>query len=359
MPALIRTAAVLSKAACLIVVAAGCAPSPADPPAPPASDGTHRLIIIDLDRYGVILLDSQAKLYRGIRRGHGEVWQLPASAALVSCLGECPNAALSSTVQSLNSPSTPDPVPSLVVEGTPAPLAEPVFHSRRILWGTSQKDLVLSVGSPVDGWRLTMAQHDGWRDTPVGGANTTWQTSLDERHALAITTVPGGNEARWFDRDPSAGWRQAGQTMTVKGLRACVSPDGQRAVLIGQRPVLLDRAGTQTPIGDLVAGGACAFNGASGLIAELAQGAGGLGRSRVRAFDEAGRVFWSKDLDVAVTLCGAAGSPRAAYVGAGRLIEVDVVSGRELHTQDGLAAACYDETGQLVTVGPDATVDYP
>ncbi len=84
----------------------------------------------------------------------------------------------------------------------------------------------------------------------------------------------------------------------MAGFHACVSPDGAQALLLAQRPALLDHAGVLTPVTDLVGGSVCAFAGAGGLVGELAQEigtGGGASRVRLRGFDRAGTTRRSRD----------------------------------------------------------------
>jgi hypothetical protein len=87
----------------------------------------------------------------------------------------------------------------------------------------------------------------------------------------ASQSAPSSREAMsrpWTSRSPSAltrpppartdqGWQPGGSTQRVTGVAACVAPDGSRALLLGQRPAVLDRDGNQRPLTDLESAGTC------------------------------------------------------------------------------------------------------
>lgn len=354
-----RHGAAAALAAAALALSAGCTAAVDQPAAPgPPSAGPPVFLVLDADPHGAIVLNGARDRYEGVARGSGPVWDDAAAVragSMVSCLARCPDVVFSSGTASLNSPGASDPVPQVVIGGRPR--TWPVGHTpkRTVLSARGLDDYVLSAGGPTTGWWLEL--HAPGRPVAridVGGARTSWQPSADGRHALAITVVPGGrNEARWFDRHRDT-WRPAA-TARVAGFVACVAPDGGRALLLGQRPALLDRTGAQHPITDLVSGGACAFAAAGGLVAELAASPRGR-TTRLRAFGADGRPLWGRDLAGEASVTADRTAARVAYVHDGRLYEVDLARGADLRRVPDVAAARYDGAGTLVVVGPDGTV---
>ena len=253
-------------------------------------------------------------------RDGATVWRTRVGAPIVGCMRTCPQAL----------PSTVD-------------------LTRTVLWADSPDNTV-----SVKGAELNLAGHR----MRVGGQHTTWQTSADGQHALALTVLPvqENNEARWFDLTPG-GWRLSAPVVTVAGPRehACVSPDGRTALLLGAAPSLLDRDGYQTEIAEIENARACAFTRSSAIVVEPVSGTGGLSRSRLRALNPAGAVIWRLDFVGSVAVCGDVTSERVLYVLAGVLYEADV--GRDLAQRSipGVSAACFDGRGSLVVVDPAGT----
>ena len=318
-------------------------------------------VILDADRDGAVLLDGARRTYRGVRRDAGVVWEdrsAAGTAAMVTCLATCPDAAVSAGIESLSSPAVPDPDPAAWIGGQLRPLAVALAHKRQILTASGPDDYVLATGDPNGGWRLEL-QGRGRPVTAlaVGGFRTSWQESADGTHALAITIVPGaaGNEARWFSRTAGA-WRMTGAMSRVTGFLACVAPDGSRAVLLGQRPALLDRAGGVLSVTDLVTGGACALGAGGGLIVELAQTGEGTSRSRVRAVDSTGATRWRRDLAHAADVVADPTGSRVGYLADGVLHVLDATTGTELRTIADVTAARYDAAGDLVVADRSGTV---
>jgi hypothetical protein len=134
-----------------------------------------------------------------------------------------------------------------------------------------------------------------------------------------------------------------------------VSPDGTRAVLLGEAPSLLDRYGYQVKIPEIASASGCAFTRWHTLVVELAQGAGGLHRSRLRALDPGGEVVWRLDFLGKVAVCGDVGSGRVLWVLAGVLYEAEL--GRQVTQRSipGVSAACFDGEGGLIVVDPTGT----
>lgn len=360
-----RRGAAALLAAALAPLVAGCAPV-AQRTEPDIAGGENvTMVILDGDEFGAVLLDGRHGTYRGVTRDGRLAWEdatTARAAGMVSCLARCPDAAISSSLRSLNSPAVPDPPPQLVVGGQVRELATIAERKRYVLTASAHDDYVLGAGSPATGWWLEL--HSRGREPlriPVSGARTSWQESADGRHALAITATDAAlREARWFDRTDGR-WLPSGSAFPVDGFLGCVSPDGARAVLLAQAPAILDRAGVKRPLSDLVSAGACAFAGQGGIVAEFAQtvthGEPGR-RTRLRGFDSHGGQLWARDLASSAGITADPGAPRVAYVAMGQLHELDLHTGAELRTVRGVLAAQYAGHGEIITVGTDGVVHW-
>jgi hypothetical protein len=321
-------------------------------------------VILDADEFGALVLDGPRRTYLGVRRDTGVVWRDRAASdgASATCVTRCPDAVISSNIDSRNSIEVADPQPRLVLAGHFQPLTAAQGHKRHVLTAAGPDDFVLGAGNVSAGWWLEV-HAPGLPVTriPVGGPRTSWQDSASGRSALAITAVYGADsEARWFERT-AAGWRPVGSVARVAGFHSCVSPDGGHALLLAQRPALLDRTGTLTPVTDLVGGSVCAFAGTGGLVGELSQeiGTGGTAsRARLRGFDRAGTTRWSRDGRSVGSVAGDSTSVLAAYVTEGTLYEVDIRDGTVIRTFPGVLAAHYTGDGTLVVVRVDGNLSW-
>src|SRR5262245_29011710 len=126
-----RCAAAALVAAALI---AGCGSEVPHPAA--RREAPPPMIILGGDEFGAVILDGRDLTYRGVARDGDVVWQdatTARAAGIVSCLARCPDAAISSSLQSLNSPAAADPPPQLVVGGQMRPLATSADHKRYVL----------------------------------------------------------------------------------------------------------------------------------------------------------------------------------------------------------------------------------
>jgi len=244
----------------------------------------------------------------------------------------------------------------MVVGGQWRQLDALVGAKRRILTADSVEEFVLAGGEPAGGGWIDMHQPGTpVRRLPVSGFDTTWTRSADNRHALAITSVVGDNEARWLSRT-GQGWQPAGATMRVTGVAACVTPDGSRALLLGQRPAVLDHDGNQRSLTDLDSA-ACAWARSGGIVAELSATGDGP-RSRLRVVDGKDVVRWRQDVAGEVWVTADPTGSRVAY-GADRVLhEIDTVRGVELRTIPGVQAARYGADGDLVTIADDGAVSW-
>jgi len=297
--------------AAIVLLVAGCT-------VPDPRARATNWVIVDADAHGAIVFGGRDNEYRGFGRDGTMVWRAKTGPPVVGCMRVCPDAI----------PSTLD-------------------FARSVLWADSTQNMV-----SVKGTELDLAGHL----IRVGGQYTSWQTSADGQHALALTTLPVqlNNEARWFDLTPG-GWLLSSPVVTVPGPRdrACVSPDGRRALLLGHGPSLLDRDGYQVKIPEIESASGCAFTRAHGIVVELASTAGGLSRSRLRALNLAGEVIWRLDFVGRIAMCGDVTSGRVLWVLAGVVYEADV--GHEVMMQrsiPGVSAACFDGAGGVVVVDP-------
>lgn len=326
-----------------------------------AAGGGADVVLIDADRHGAIVVDGRTRAAMGIHRDGTVAWRLPlepAAALPVGCLASCPDAVLSGSTASVNSPAVPDPDPVMIVAGRPRTLAEPAAPvKRRVLTANTAADLVLATAD-ADEASLVVYRGGAAQRVDSGGWHTSWSSTVDGRHALAVTSVSAGvSRARWFDRD-AGGWRPAGAAFPVAGTGSCVAPDGERAMLLGQRPQLVDRGGAGIRITGLDTAGTCALAaGGGGIVGELLLRMSGP-LTRLRSFDAAGTVTWSRDLPAEARVTADPTGPRVAYVTGGSLYELDPRTGAPLRTVPDVQAAGYDETGALVVIGADLTVSW-
>ena len=173
-------------------------------------------------------------------------------------------------------------------------------------------DLVLAGGEPGRAWLELHRPGGPVQQLTVGGSGSRLYRSADRRHALVITAVEGGHEARWLTRT-DRGWQPVGAPRRVTGPAACVAPDGARALLLGGRPAVLDREGDQRELTDLESAGDCAWTGSGGIVAELSMTGTGL-RSRLRVFDARGAVRWRLDTTGEAAVSADPTGARVAYV---------------------------------------------
>jgi hypothetical protein len=303
---------------CVVAVAAGLLLAGCMVPAPPPH--ATNWAIIDADAHGAIVFGGPDSEYRGVDRNGMTVWRTKTGPPVVGCMRVCPDAI----------PSTLD-------------------FARSVLWADSAQNTV-----SVKGTELDIAGHV----IRVGGQYTSWQTSADGQHALALTTLPVrmNNEARWFDLTPG-GWRLSATVMTVPGPRdrACVSPDGRWALLLGASPSLLDRDGYQTKIPEIKRASGCGFTRSHALAVEFIEDAGGLSRSRLLALSPRGEVVWRVDFVGRVKVCGDVTSGRVLWVLAGVLYESDVGHDVSQRSIPGVSTACFDGEGGVVAVDPSGS----
>jgi hypothetical protein len=340
-----RLTAMTATVAAVAIGATGCG-------AGGPGESTPPMVIIDADPDGAIVFDGREMAFRGVRRDGTEAWRAPADTnapAPSGCLARCPDAVLSGSAASANSGSMPDPSPVFIVDGRWSP-ADVSGTKRDVLTAAGPADFVLSTGDGAGQWWLEVRfDAETVSRVPVGGFHTSWQESADRRRALAITTTDGGDhEARWFERR-GAGWQPGEPGVPVAGTTSCVRPDGESAVLIGQRPAVLDRGGRQEPVTDLELAGTCALAGAGGIVADLSHKVGGP-RSDVRVFDAGRSVTWRRSVTGEAVVTADPSSGRVAYTGPDGLREIDTRSGTELHSVAEVRAARYDRAGDLVVV---------
>jgi len=168
--------------------------------------------------------------------------------------------------------------------------------------------------------------------------------------------LAGDNEAHWLTRT-GQGWQPAGATKRVTGVAACLTPNGSRALLLGQRPAVLDHDGNQRSLTDLDSAGACAWARSGGIVAELSVTGDGQ-PSRVRVVNGKDVVRWQQDMAGQVRVTADPTGSRVAYQADRVLHEIDTERGVELRAIPGVQAARYDANGDLVTIADDGTVSW-
>ncbi|HET8640721.1 MAG TPA: hypothetical protein VFM37_02220 [Pseudonocardiaceae bacterium] len=317
-----------------------------------------RAVLIDADEYGAIVIDGRERAAFGVNRDGSVAWRSdlqPTSPVPVSCLERCPDAVLSGSAASINSDDVADPDPVAIIDGRRRDLARPAGGGsqaaavkRQVLAARTADDYLLATVDGAGRAQLVEYRSGALHRVPVGGTRTTWATDASSRHALAVTTIAAGRgQARWFDRTAD-GWRPAGPAIPVAGSGSCVAPGGRQAILLGQRPQLIDRHGGLVPLSGLNTAGTCAFAATGGIVGELLARPEGP-RSRLRAFDSAGATTWAVDVAEAARVTADPARSRVAFVAGGKLRELDPRTGAELRTIPGTRAARY-VGGSLVVV---------
>lgn len=331
----------------LALATSGCTATSAPAPAPPPDV----VLLIDADQHGAIMLIGRDHSYVGLRRDGTVEWRTPITDTApdpVRCLTRCPDALLSGSAASADSPAITDPPPQLMIAGLTTPIGNTPGPKRKLLTVTAPDDYVLA----SDGW-LEFHGLGNARRLPTPGFRTAWREAATQTVALAITALPtGGSEARWFLRDTGS-WHPAGPPTRVAGRTACLSPDGQQALLLGDGPMLLDRTGQVRPITDLRYASSCAWSANKLVIAEYTATPTGVA-SAVRIVEPDGNVVWRRNLPGEAALTANPISPAVAIVAAGTLSELN--GDTVLRTVNHTASARYTGTGELVVAQPDGTV---
>lgn len=349
----------------LAVVTAGTACAHQGQAAPPTSARpAANLVLLDADSHGAVVVDGHDRVVYGIRRDGTRAWRLVLDehAPLpVGCLATCPDAVFAGTVASINEASVPDPAPVFIVAGRRHVLSAAAGpgqeHKRRVLAAESLADLIMAtVDGNGDAW-LELRRGGTLTRIAVGGIRTAWAQTPDAVHGLAITVLaPGTAQARWLTLHPS-GWRSSGEPVPVAGHGACLAPDGQRAILLGQAPAVAGPSGTSSAITDLETVGTCAFARTGAILAALTQRSTGP-RSLVRVIDGSGAVTFATDLDADARVLADPTGSRVAYVAAGVLHELDPRTGAQVRTVRQARSARYGPTGELVVLRADLSVEW-
>lgn len=315
-----------------------------------------QLALVDADAHGALVIDGRQRTATGIRRDGTIAWRSPFtddSPLPVRCLDQCPNAVLSGSIGSFTSSTAADPEPVLVVDGRRLPVSTVATTKRYMVTAKAFDDLVVAAGDTTKSW-LEIRHGGATSRTAVGGPRTTWSESADGQHALAITHAGGGNEARWFDRSAD-GWRLTGVSTPVTGTTSCVSTGGNRALLLAQRPAVLDRDGRQRHITDLAQAGTCAWAASGGILASLTQ-RNGVKQAQIRVVDDNGTVTFRADVTGEVRVSADPAAPRVAYAADGEVHETDPRAGHRLRTITQAQSAKYDGAGSLVVAHTDGAV---
>lgn len=342
----------LGVAACS-VPAASVTPAVDTPGSP-----SNVLVIVDADGHGAIVLSGRQGSYLGVHRDGTVAWRVPVSSRgpdPAGCAGQCPNAILSGSVAASNSISIADPAPQLLLDGKVSSIAAAEGHKRRVLSAAGADDYLLAVGDAAGNSRLEQRRGSEVRRLALSGSDTTWKISADGSAALAVSTIADGNQAQWFTR--SAGWWQpAGPSTLVRGGSSCVSPDGRKAVLLGQSPIILDQQAGYTSLTDLRSVGACGWSLSAVLIAEYAQRPAVGVQTRLRLVSAEGIARWAAETNGESAIAANPVAPRVSYVADGVLFELDSSTTAELRQLAGVHSARYTSTGELIVARANGTM---
>jgi hypothetical protein len=277
----------------------------------------------------------------------------------LACAGRCPDALLSGNSASHNDENVPDPPPVLMVGGRREAIGAEALAGRvkrNVLTATDAGDYVVTAGIPGQ-WTLD-AVRPGTAAvrTPVPGARATWAQTADRRHGLAVVSGadPTRSAAVWFTYTAD-GWRpDPGAVVPVVGSSACLAPDGNRAMLLGDRPAVRFRDGHTEPISELEFVSDCAFASTGGILGTYGQDGAGLA-ARIRVFGPDGAVTLRMDERATARVTADPVSARVAYAIDGTTTEIDPITGDVLRTIDDAFGARYDGANNLVVVDGNGT----
>lgn len=332
-------------AACLAL--AGCTATSAPEPAPTPDV----VLLVDADQHGAIVLVGRDRSYVGVRRDGTVEWRAPVADSApdpVRCLTRCPDALLTGSVASADSAVLVDPPPQLMIAGSVTTIGDAAGPKRKVLSVSGPDDYVLA----GNGW-LEFRGSGQVRRLPTPDFRTSWRETPDQTVALAISAHPaGGSEARWFVRDAGS-WLPDGSAFRVTGRSACLAPNGRQALMLGDRPVLLDRTGQVRSVTDLRYASSCAWSARGLVLAEYSAASSGV-KSGLRIVEPDGKVVWRRDVSGEATVTADPNSPAVAYVADGVLSEMD--GGKVVRVVDRAAGAHYTSGGELVVAQPDGTV---
>jgi hypothetical protein len=342
----------------LLATTAGCA-STGTPPAPPKR-ALIEFIVIDADQHGAIVADLRRAEFLGVTRDGTVVWRSPQATAAPdasACAGHCPDALLSGNATSQNAEDIPDPLPVLIRGGRREAVGGDALAGRikrNVLVAADGGDYVVTAGGPGR-WTLD-AVRPGVAPvrTPVPGPAAAWARTADRRHGLAVvaTADPTRSAAVWFTH-AADGWRpEPDAPVPVTGSSACLGPDGDRAMLLGDRPAVRFRDGHTQSVTDLDYVSDCGFAATGGILGKYGQGEGGV-TARIRVFGPDGSVTRRVDTRATVRVTADPTGARVAYATAGKTIEIDPGTGRVLRTIDDTYGARYDDAGDLVVLDRD------
>jgi hypothetical protein len=338
----------------------GCAAEPVAPEVPAPGPAGPSLVVVDVDAFGAIVIDRSKRSAFGVRRDGGVAWREPLgprSAAPVACLARCPDAVLSGRAGSTSSASTPEPEPAMIVAGRRQPLDAIDDVRRRVLAAGTPDDLVVAGGDGDGNTWLEFRRGKNVDRVAVRGIHVSWNESADGAWALAIATDAAGSaEARWFARRAGP-CHPFGQSIPVAAVDSCIDPAGRFALLLGQRPALLERAGGQRYVTNLQHASTCALATTGGIVAEMSVSLAGE-QARLCIVDSATSIVFSRDLSGAVTVSADPTSARVGYVAGSTFRQMDTRSGDQLPAIENVQAARYDGAGSLVVVNSNGAVEW-
>lgn len=339
----------------LLAATAGCTSTGTSPG--PQKRSPIEFIVIDADPYGAIVADMRRAEFAGVARDGTVVWRSPQATAAPdasACAGHCPDALLSGNAAAQNAEGIADPLPVLIRDGRRAAVGGGALAGRvkrNVLVADDAGGYVVTAGGPGR-WTLDAVRPGAAPvRTPVPGPAAAWAQTADRRHGLAVvaTADPARSAAVWFSHT-AGGWRaDPGAAVPVVGSSACLAPDGDRAMLLGGRPVVRTRDGHTRAVTDLDYVSDCGFAATGGILGKYGQDNAGV-TARIRVFGPDGSVTRRVDSRTAVRVTADPAGARVAYTTAGKTVEIDPGTGGVLRTIDDTYGARYDAAGDLVVL---------
>lgn len=314
--------------------------------------------LYDADEHGAIVLDYEQHRFVGLDAAGRIVWVDEAAAktqATVRCLAQCPDAVIYGSGEGMNRPEVADPPLRWHIGRGSVTDAERPDGKRQVLWAASERDAIL-FRSSRDGRRRLELRANGApvMTQDVDGDLLFGYVNDTGRRALVIVSQRGSQPdalALWFERGED-GWRSVGTPVTTSSSTACLSPDGDRAILPEQQAQLVVFAAhTKTAVGTLHAVGACRFVDGDMVVGSLESTSDSASSVFERIRD--GQVRWRRTVSALGELSAGQGS--IAVFGAGQ-VQVFDADGNVVFRRAGIEGARLVSDGRLVVLGADGAV---